>query len=128
MEKKFLVWGLIFGLLAVVIGAFGAHGLKSHLNLDQQLSFETGVRYQMYHALLLVLLSKNNRIINRIILNLVVFGIILFSGSIYLLNTKEIFGLEQLKMLGPITPVGGLLLISAWVLMIRNCIRSFKTT
>lgn len=116
MEKKFLLWGFAFGALAVIIGAFGAHALKDIFTEAQQQSFETGNRYQMYHALLLIVLSRIPFLQTRTILNLIVVGLFLFSVSIYLLNLKDFLDLPLLKFLGPITPIGGVLLISAWSL------------
>lgn len=114
MEKKFLLWGFIFGGLAVIIGAFGAHALKEVLTEAQQASFETGIRYQMYHAFLLLFLSTQPKLKSKLLLNLVVIGTLLFSFSIYFLNLRVYLGLDWFRFLGPITPIGGLLLIAAW--------------
>ena len=114
MERKFLLWGFVFGGLAVIIGAFGAHALKDILNVKQQSSFETGIRYQMYHSLLLLFLSKQSTLQSKLVLYLIVIGTILFSFSIYLLNLRVFLSADWLSALGPITPTGGLLLISAW--------------
>lgn len=127
MERKFLLWGLVFGGTAVVLGAFGAHALKEILTESQQSSFETGVRYQMFHALLLLLLSGQANLRSRVILNLIVVGVLLFSVSIYLLNLKDYFNAEWLSFLGPVTPIGGLLLISAWFLAAFKTVQR-KTT
>jgi len=118
MEKKFLLWGFIFGMFAVILGAFGAHGLKPILTADQLNSFETGIRYQMFHAFLLIILAKYPAITNRFIFYGLVIGTLLFSCSIYLLNLRFIFEMEFLKFLGPITPIGGLLLIVSWFILI----------
>lgn len=114
MKKAFLLWAGIFGLLAVVLGAMGAHALKDVLSGNQLSSFETGVRYQMYHALLLLVLSNIKELQSKFILWLIVLGVFLFSFSIYLLNLRFELNLESLSILGPITPIGGILLISAW--------------
>ena len=127
MERKFLLWGLVFGGTAVVLGAFGAHALKEILTESQQSSFETGVRYQMFHALLLLLLSRQANLRSRVILNLIVVGVLLFSVSIYLLNLKDYFNAKWLSFLGPVTPIGGLLLISAWFLAAFKTVQR-KTT
>ncbi len=121
MERKFLLWGFILGGLAVIIGAFGAHALKDILTESQQASFETGIRYQIYHSLLLLFLSTQSQLKSKLLLNLLVVGVLLFSFSIYFLNLRSFLGAEWLSFLGPITPVGGLLLISAW------SIAAFKT-
>ena len=121
MERKFLLWGFILGGLAVIVGAFGAHALKDILTESQQASFETGIRYQIYHSLLLLFLSTQSQLKSKLLLNLLVVGVLLFSFSIYFLNLRSFLGAEWFSFLGPITPVGGLLLISAW------SIAAFKT-
>ncbi len=126
MQKKFLLWGLIFGVIAVIIGALGAHALKPHLSVDQQSSFETGIRYQMYHSLLLIGIANSKNLLSKITLYLFVSGTILFSFSIYLLNLKSLIGIESLKFLGPITPIGGLLLISGWIILISKVLKNKK--
>lgn len=128
MRKKILVTGAIFGCLAVILGAFGAHALKEILTPDQLNSFETGVRYQMYHAFLLLFLGITPLIsakMQKMIYVLVVWGIILFSGSIYLLATNNSTTFD-FKTIGFITPIGGTLLIVAWILMIVSFFK-FKT-
>lgn len=110
----------ILGALAVVAGAFGAHALKAVLSPEALSSFETGVRYQMWHALALFVLglsAVNSTAKNRIAWLWLV-GTLLFSGSIYGLHlTKLIFG-SSWVVLGPITPIGGALLILGWCLLI----------
>ena len=123
MKKYFLIWGFIFGFTAVILGALGAHALKPLLSDAQLGSFETGVRFQFYHALLLIILSQIPSIANRTILTLLVVGTLLFSVSIYLLNVQGLIGFGSLNFLGPITPIGGLLLISAWLILL---IKAFK--
>lgn len=118
MQKKYLIWGLIFGMTSVIIGAFGAHALKEHLSPQQQLSFETAVRYQMYHALLLLILSKYKELQSRSVLTLLVLGIFCFSLSIYLLNLRGLLDMDFLSFLGPVTPLGGTLLIVAWGILL----------
>ena len=116
MSQKIVLTALILGALAIVLGAFGAHGLKKFLAVEQLNSFEIGVRYQMYHALFLLFVSQTNFITDKqkmIVFILTLFGILLFSGSIYLLATSTITNIKT-KFLGPITPIGGLLLISSW--------------
>ena len=117
LYRPALLWGSVFAALAVMLGAFGAHALKQILSPDQLLTFETGVRYQFYHSFALLVVgvlhafrpAKSLRIATL----LFVLGIVLFSGSIYLL----IFLKNQGVGLGPvgiITPIGGLLFIAAW--------------
>ncbi len=119
MNRKAVLSGSIFGALAVVLGALGAHALKSSISSEALDSFTTGVRYQMYHAILLIIIGLSSaipktKLINATI-NLLIIGIILFSFSIYLLSTRELTALENISFLGPITPLGGLCLISAWI-------------
>ncbi|MFD2586480.1 DUF423 domain-containing protein [Croceitalea marina] len=116
MNKTILITGLIIGLLAVLLGAFGAHGLKRVIGPDELNTFETGIKYQMYHALFLILLSMLPDVANgtkNIVFYLVVVGLILFSGSIYFLATNALTSFD-FKKIGFITPIGGTLLIAAW--------------
>ncbi|MFK7058638.1 DUF423 domain-containing protein [Flavobacterium oreochromis] len=118
MDKKILLTALFFGAVSIILGAFGAHALKKVLNLDQLASFEVGVRYMMYHALFLLFLGTTSIFLpeqKNMIFNLVGSGTLFFSVSIFLLSTQSLTGLN-LKFLGPITPVGGVLLISAWIM------------
>jgi len=118
MEKKILLTALIFGFISIVLGAFGAHALKKTLTVEQLSSFEVGVRYMMYHALFLMFLSTTNLVLpeqKNIIFYLAFLGTLFFSFSIFLLSTSSLTGIN-FKFLGPITPVGGLLLIAAWAM------------
>lgn len=119
MEKRLIRLGAILGATAIILGAFGAHALKKHLNADQLVSFETGVRYQMYHALFLLFvgLSRLADSKKKLIANLIGIGVLLFSGSIYLLTTYPITGID-IRPIAFITPIGGLLLIVAWVVLL----------
>ncbi len=119
MNKKIILTALVFGFIAIILGAFGAHALKKVLNIEQLTSFEVGVKYLMYHALFLLFLGTTNLLLpaqKRTVFYLTVIGIIIFSFSIFLLTTSSVSGIN-FKFLGPITPVGGLLLIAAWVYM-----------
>ena len=127
MEKKLLMTGSIFMVIAVVLGAMAAHALEDYLNVDQMNSFQTGVRYQIYHGLTMLIVSQVKWLTSRskkVLWILFLCGTILFSFSIYLLSTTAITGLD-LRFLGPITPVGGLLFISGWIYGIIK-ISSFK--
>jgi len=120
MNKKILITAAIFGLLSVVFGAFGAHGLKSLISAEALQSFETGVRYQMYHALLLLFVGSSLYVKSKnknAIFYLILIGIILFSGSIYGLATNELTSFD-FKTIAFITPIGGLLLIAAWLVLL----------
>ena len=128
MNKKVLILGSVFGLLAVIIGAFAAHGLKPKISVESLQSFETGVRYQMYHAFLLLFvgnLSIVSEKSKKTIYYLVFLGVLLFSGSIYGLATNTLTSFD-FKVIGFITPLGGLLLISAWILLLINIVKSGK--
>ena len=110
-----------FGMLAVIFGAFGAHALKKILSDDQLKSFETGVKYQMYHAIVLLVLGLNLTYITLSIYWCFTIGILLFSFSIYGLVISSAKG-KKLRFLGPITPLGGLLFIIGWALLITRVI------
>jgi uncharacterized membrane protein YgdD (TMEM256/DUF423 family) len=108
---------ILFCLSAVILGAFGAHALKEMLSESQLSSFQTGVRYQFFHGLTILILSFNmNYFTKRLssIIKIMSAGIILFSFSIYLLNIQDLVGFSM-SYLGPITPIGGLLLITSWI-------------
>jgi uncharacterized membrane protein YgdD (TMEM256/DUF423 family) len=108
---------ILFCLSAVILGAFGAHSLKEVLSENQLSSFQTGVRYQFFHGLTILILSFNmNYFTKRLssIIKIMSVGIILFSFSIYLLNIQDLIGFSM-SYLGPITPIGGLLLITSWI-------------
>ncbi|OBX24755.1 uncharacterized membrane protein YgdD (TMEM256/DUF423 family) [Gelidibacter algens] len=125
MNRIILTTAAIFGIIAIALGAFGAHGLKQLISVDAQLTFETGVRYQMYHALLLLFVGTTSLIkekLKAIIYYLVVFGVFLFSGSIYGLATMAVTNID-FKSVGFITPIGGLLLIISWVVMLINFLK-----
>lgn len=116
MEKKILGFAIVIGLLAIVLGALGAHGLKKFLSLEQLASFETGVRYQMYHALFLLFVSQFQNLAGSdkvIVFYLAAIGVVFFSGSIYVLSTSSMTGIKA-KFLGPVTPLGGVLMIASW--------------
>ncbi|WP_291274035.1 DUF423 domain-containing protein [Flavobacterium sp.] len=120
MEKKILVVAAVFGFFAIILGAFGAHALKKVLTLDQLTSFETGVKYQMYHALFLLFVGTTSLLTMKdkeFIFYFTLIGVLFFSGSIYLLTTSSITGIKS-KILGPITPIGGLFLIADWGMLI----------
>lgn len=126
MNRKILITASILGLLSVVLGAFGAHGLKQLVSAESLVTFETGVKYQMYHAIMLLFVGMNTNLsvqIKRSILILVLVGILFFSGSIYGLSTNELSSFD-FKKIALITPVGGILLISAWLVMIIGFLKN----
>ena len=119
MERKIILTGAFLGVLAIILGAFGAHALKAVLSAEQLTSFETGVRYQMYHAFFLFFVASRKELslkALKVIYNLVVTGVLFFSGSIYLLTTKNVTSVD-FKIIGFVTPIGGLLLIFAWIVL-----------
>ena len=126
MNKKLLITGSIIGIIGIILGAFAAHGLEKSVDVNAIKSFETGVRYQLYHAFLLLILGSTTFVSlksKKIILFLVVTGLIFFSGSIYGLATNSLSSFD-FKTIALITPVGGLLLIIAWSVMLIDIIRS----
>tara|TARA_R110002126_G_scaffold72364_1_gene180879 strand:- start:39507 stop:39896 length:390 start_codon:yes stop_codon:yes gene_type:complete len=120
MNNLALITGAFFGLLSVIFGAFGAHLLKKKLTSDQLQSFETGVKYQMYHAIVLFVLGFHLDIsatINAYIIYAFIIGTILFSFSIYGLVISSANN-KKMRFLGPITPLGGLFLVIGWGLLL----------
>jgi uncharacterized membrane protein YgdD (TMEM256/DUF423 family) len=126
MERKITSVAALMGIIAIILGAFGAHALKKQLSVEQLGSFETGVKYQMYHALFLLFLGMNtflNEKVKKTVFQLVIFGVFFFSGSIYLLTTKAITGVD-FKFIGIVTPIGGALLIVGWSILLLNIWKS----
>lgn len=126
MNKTIVVTASILGMFSIILGAFGAHTLKELIPFESQQTFETGVRYQMYHALLLLFIGSTNLVqqkTKKIIYYLVVVGLILFSGSIYGLATNEL-STFNFKSIGFITPIGGLSLIFAWIFLFIDFIKN----
>jgi uncharacterized membrane protein YgdD (TMEM256/DUF423 family) len=125
MDKRIIATGAILGMIAIVLGAFGAHALKKVLTIEELSTFETGVKYQMYHALFLLFLGLATEIskkAKKTIYLLVVFGVLFFSGSIYLLATNNLSSFD-FKVIGFLTPIGGLLLILAWAILVFNLLK-----
>ncbi len=128
MHRKILIWGLVFSLVAVLLGAFGAHSLKSYVLTDRVTIFETGVRYQFIHAMALIALSifgSQNQAVEGEQKGLgwaarfFIIGIFCFSGSLYLLVLSTIFNFSWTSFLGPITPIGGLFFMLGWMSWLR---------
>jgi len=119
MHKTFLSLGALFGGIAVALGAFGAHSLKKIVSADVVSVFQTGVQYQMYHTLaLLVVAIVYERLPNRWIKwsgTLFSFGILFFSGSLYLITALKAEERSIPAFIGALTPVGGLLFILGWL-------------
>ncbi len=125
-QKNAFVLGTTLLLLGIILGAFAAHGLEGKIPEDKIMTFEVGVRYQVYHAfgfLVLGLLFPYLGFSLAWVSRLMLAGVLLFSGSIYLLATQSLFGMDISKILGPLTPLGGLLLIVSWGILLVNLIR-----
>ncbi|WP_417876393.1 DUF423 domain-containing protein [Winogradskyella sediminis] len=128
MDKKLLVAGSILGILGIILGAFAAHGLEKLVDANAIKSFETGVRYQLYHCFFLLILGGTSFVnlkMKNIIFYLVLAGVLCFSGSIYGLATNNLSSFD-FKTIAMITPLGGLLLIIAWVVMLIGILRKQK--
>lgn len=125
MNKRIILTAAIFGLIAVILGAFGAHGLKGKIGSESLENWKTAVDYQFYHTFALLFLATfsraKNSLINISYLSFTI-GIFLFCGSLYLLSTREITSLST-TVLGPITPIGGLFFIVGWISLFLATIR-----
>lgn len=120
MNRSFLICGALFGVIGIILGAFAAHGLKPILTPESMQTFETGVKYQMYHALFLLILGGlplASEKVKRICFYLTLFGVFFFSGSIYLLATNSLTSFD-FRSIGWITPIGGTLMIFAWIVLL----------
>ncbi|KLT67291.1 DUF423 domain-containing protein [Pedobacter sp. BMA] len=120
MNKRIILTASFFGFVAVLLGAFGAHGLKALIDGPSLEIWQKGVDYQFYHTFALLYLSTFARYRNKLI-NIAyfcfTFGVILFSGSLYLLATRSILKLDFVNLIGPVTPIGGLLFVLGWVML-----------
>ncbi len=120
MKNLTLIIGAVYGMSSVILGAFGAHAFKKILAPERLESFEVGVRYQIYAAFFLLIVGyilKFETKTENWISWLMIVGTLLFSGSIYFLSFQDYWG-TNLKFLGPITPIGGLLMIVSWLMLI----------
>ncbi|MDX1471454.1 MAG: DUF423 domain-containing protein [Flavobacteriaceae bacterium] len=125
MNKAILVTAAILGLISVALGAFAAHGLENLVSSESIDSFQTGVRYQMYYAILLIIIGLSNYFspkTKKTVYYLTLFGVILFSGSIYGLSTNDLSSFD-FNSIALITPVGGLLLIGVWVILLISFLK-----
>jgi len=121
-EGKILAVAALLAALAVIAGAFGAHGLKNLVPAESVTSFQTAARYLLIHAVALIgltalpgdLISPRQK---KILFVLLIIGVLLFSGSIFLLVLNKLWNINALSILGPVTPIGGLFLISAWLFL-----------
>lgn len=120
MKNLTLIIGAVYGLTSVILGAFGAHALKKVISAEKLVSFETGVRYQMYAAFFLLIVGyilKFETTSEKWISILMIAGTFIFSVTIYLLAFSEVAAIPT-KIIGPLTPLGGLLMIISWAMLI----------
>ena len=125
MDKMYAILGAFFICLGIILGAFGAHGLKDIFTIDELSSFEVGVRYQMYHGIIMLILGLNAKQISLNSYYLLGFtlGTVLFSCSIYALCSDRAIGID-LSFLGPVTPIGGGVLILTWIYLIIQIVKA----
>lgn len=126
MNRTSVITGIVLIVIAIILGAFGAHALKEKLEPAQLNSFEVGVRYQMYHGLALLaigLAATQLKFSLKAFNSLIIAGVIAFCFSIYFLAIQDLIGVK-LSFLGPITPIGGSLLIIAWIILLVKFIQS----
>lgn len=129
MNRTIFTTGILLGVLAVTLGAFGAHGLEKLVDVKALGTFETGVKYQMYHALFLMVLGSTRLLTQqkkKLPFYLIVAGVVLFSFSIYFLATNSLT-LFDFKTIGFVTPIGGLLLILGWLVVGYRVWKSVET-
>jgi uncharacterized membrane protein YgdD (TMEM256/DUF423 family) len=131
MARNFLLWGLFLAMASVALGAFGAHGLKQLVAADKVAIFETGVRYQFMHSVALIVLglytTQNKNLADHpantkellIAARFFLIGILFFSGSLYMLSLQSLCSYNYSKIMGPITPIGGLFFMLGWGTWIR---------
>lgn len=128
MKRTFLIWGALLGAIAVALGAFGAHGLKQIVDADTVGIFQTGVQYQMYHALALLATAMiYDRLANPWIMRAgygFITGVVLFSGSLYALTALKAAGTTELKAAGIITPFGGVAFIAGWLFLLVGVLKN----
>ena len=125
MNKRIVLTGIILIVTAIILGAFGAHALKAILSTKSLSSYEVGVRYQMYHGLAFLMLGLTAKTFHfdlRTVFRLLLAGVVLFSGSIYGLAMQEPLNVSM-KFFGPITPIGGVLMIVGWLLLLFRIIK-----
>jgi uncharacterized membrane protein YgdD (TMEM256/DUF423 family) len=127
MHKIFLILGTLLAGLGVTLGAFGAHGLKKIVPPETVSSYQTGVQYQMYHAFALLIVGVLSERFSRNIMSwsgaFFVLGIVLFSGSLYLLASLKAMNKVGVSGIGIITPIGGLCFLVGWALLLVAIIR-----
>ena len=125
-KDKFIVIAILFAITTILLGAIGAHYLKNIISEDQLKSFNTCIRYQMFHTIALLILALNNKKFNHHLnksLYLMTIGTLLFSFSIYLLSLQDLINIS-LDFIGPITPLGGIVLILSWIILLISIKKS----
>ncbi len=136
LSKYYISIAAFLGALTVALGAFGAHALKAVLSPAALITYETAVRYQMYHVVALLITGilmnkaaspKEQKLLSRAGL-FFIDGIVLFSGSLYFIVAKPFLGIEGLPWVGVITPMGGLLWMVAWVLLALSQLPSVENS
>ncbi len=125
-QKKFILAGLILIIVGIILGAFGAHGLKGKVSVEKLNAYETAVRYQLFNGVGLLALAGVSVLFRFSIKPsfwFILSGVLLFSGSIYGMTLQELMQVPVSKILGPITPIGGLIMIVGWLLILIQAIR-----
>ena len=132
MHKGFLKAGVLFAALAVILGAFAAHAIKSRVSSETLSVFETGVRYQMYHSLALIFTGILHKSFSYKSIvwagRLFIAGILLFSTSLYLLTYFKALEYTNMFWVGAVTPFGGVCFIVAWFLLFKTFFKTEKTS
>lgn len=127
MHKSFLVWAAVLGALAVILGAFGAHKLKELVPPETVSTFQTGVTYQFYHVFALlatgILFAQLPGSQLEWAGRCFIIGILLFSGSLYLLTVLKMTGNVGLKGIGILTPIGGVFFIAGWICLLSGILK-----
>ncbi len=125
MNRRIVITAAILGIVAVVFGAFGAHGLKDKISAADLENWKTAVSYQFYHTAAMLFLARyaleNKAMANRAFVCFAL-GIVLFSGSLYILATRSLTGVST-SILGPVTPIGGVFLILGWAFLLAGAIK-----
>ena len=126
-NKRILITALLFIVVAIIFGALGAHALEKVLSTQKLASYEVGVKYQMYHGiaiLALIALSDKINISLKIVFRLLISGVLVFSGSIYMLVFQELIGIKLGMIFGPLTPIGGVLMIAGWLVLLVKLLKA----
>ena len=127
LDKSILITATLFILLGIIFGALGAHALEKVLTTEQLASYEVGVKYQIYHGIALLILVALTHKFNfslKIIYRLLVIGVIIFSGSIYALVFQNLIGVKLGMIFGPLTPIGGFIMIIGWLLFLIKLLKT----